>query len=163
MANLSQSTAANFDILKKDDTDCDEDEVCSPCIHPIKKEDTGVCQKVGVHAQDCTEGEKGKQVELCCMGLGVCMPKDSTPEGAGESLPKDSCKESEQICAPANLIDGKGEKCDVAGLDGVCLPTCFAEMVKGAQAGMRSSCNALSFCLPCAAAKLAGFDMPGCN
>lgn len=165
LANLSKQMAANFTYLKSvDDPVCDDDEACSPCIHPIKKEDTHICQPVGVHEQDCTEGEKGKQVELCCAGLGICMPSKSVPGGAADDLPKDSCQHADtEVCAPAALIDGKAEKCDLAGVDGVCLPFCFADMVKGAQAGVRSSCNALSFCLPCAAAKLSGFDMPGCE
>ena len=165
MANLAKQMGENWDLMKQGDTECDADEACSPCIHPITKEDTHLCQPIGVFADNCSEGgEKGKQVELCCAGLGLCMDKSAAPDGAGDSLPKDSCKSNAQVCAPANLIDGKAEKCSaIGGADGVCLPICFADMVKGAQAGLRSSCNALSFCLPCAAAKLSGFDMPGCN
>lgn len=167
MANLARDMAANFKYLKSTEVpgECDADEACSPCIHPIKKEDTKICGKVGVYESNCSEGgEKGKQVELCCAGLGICMPADSVPDGAADSLPKDSCKSKDApVCAPASLIDGKAQACDIAGISGVCLPYCFAEMVKGAQAGIRSSCNALSFCLPCAAAKASGFDMPGCE
>jgi hypothetical protein len=166
MANLAQQMSANFKYMKSTEKDgvCDDDEACSPCIDPRNKESTGICGKVGVHEEDCTEGAKGKQLELCCAGLGICMPSDSVPGGAADSLPKDSCKSKDApICTPANLIDGKGETCEIAGQDGVCLPTCFADMVKGAQSALRSSCNALSFCLPCAAAKAAGYDMPGCK
>lgn len=165
MANLAKQMADNWDLMKKDDTECDPDEACSPCINPIDKSDTKICQPVGVFESNCSEGgAKGQKVELCCAGLGLCMDKSAAPEGAGDSLPKDSCKKDAQICAPANLIDSKAEKCSsIGGADGVCLPICFADMVKGAQAGLRSSCNALSFCLPCAAAKLSGFDMPGCE
>lgn len=166
MANLSKQTAINFKLLKQGDTICADDEVCSPCTDPRNGEDTKMCGKVGVHEADCTEGEKGAKTELCCAGLGICMDKDGVPGGAGDSLPNDSCsqKKGARVCAPSALVDSKPEKCDaVAGLDGVCLPYCFANMVKGAQAGLRSSCNALSFCLPCAAAKAAGMDMPGCE
>lgn len=167
LANLAKDIAANFKYLKGTEEDgvCDEDEACSPCIDPRNKEDTKICGKVGVYEKDCAEGgEKGKQLELCCAGLGICMPPDSIPDGAADSLPKDSCQSKDApVCTPAALIDGKAEKCDLAGVDGVCLPFCFADMVKGAQAGVRSSCNALSFCLPCAAAKLSGFNMPGCE
>ena len=165
MENLSAQMATNFALLKKGDTECEETQACTPCINPITKEDTKLCGKIGVFDKECTEGAKGKQVELCCAGLGQCMPTSSVPGGAGEDLPKDSCSQKDEahVCAPSALIDGKGEKCSLAGADGVCLPFCFADVVKGAQAGIRSSCNALSFCLPCAAAKAKGFDMPGCE
>lgn len=165
MENLSKQMAANWSILKAGDTDCDETQACTPCVNPMTGEDTKLCGPMGVFDHDCTEGEKGKQVELCCAGLGQCMPTSSVPDGAGDSLPTDSCgqKDEPKVCAPSALIDGKAEKCDVAGVDGVCLPFCFADVVKGAQAGLRSSCNALSFCLPCAAAKASGFNMPGCE
>jgi hypothetical protein len=142
---------------------CDEDEKCSPCIDPRNGKPSGVCDEIGVHEQPCVGGKGSSCVTLCCAGLGVCLGAENVPGGAADSLPADSCK-GDKVCAPASLVDGKPQKCDaIGGLDGVCLPFCFAEMVKGVQAGLRSSCNALSFCLPCAAAKSQGMQMPGCE
>lgn len=165
MANLARDMAANFSILKStEEGPCDADEACSPCTDPRTKEDTHICKAVGVYEKECSDGDKGKQIDLCCAGLGICMPADSVPGGAADSLPRDACKKDDApVCVPASLVDGKGQACEIAGAPGMCLPFCFADMVKGAQAGLRSSCNALSFCLPCSAAKLAGFDMPGCT
>jgi hypothetical protein len=162
MSGVAKRISDNWVALKR--LDCEgEDEVCTPCKDPTAgNRDTHTCGAMGVHSDDCTGGKGASGVSLCCNGLGLCTEKDGVPDGKADQLPKDSCKKDSQVCAPAAMIDNKPEKCELpGGFDGVCLPYCFADMFEGAKAGVRSSCNALSFCLPCAVGKSQG--MPGCE
>jgi hypothetical protein len=162
MSKIAKRINDNASALPKGGCDGD-DEVCTPCKDPTAgNADTHTCDAMGVHGDACVGGKGASGVSLCCNGLGLCTEKDGIPGGNADSLPKDSCKKESQVCAPAALIDNKPEKCELpGGIDGVCLPFCFAEQLQGAKAGLRSSCNALSFCLPCAVGKSQG--MPGCE
>lgn len=162
MSGVAKRISENWGALKRGECD-GEDEVCTPCKDPTANNaDTHTCGEMGVHAGNCQGGKGASGVSLCCHGLGLCTEKDGVPDGKADQLPKDSCKKDSQVCAPAAMIDNKPERCELpGGFDGVCLPYCFADMFEGAKAAVRSSCNALSFCLPCAVGKSQG--MPGCG
>jgi hypothetical protein len=154
-----KQVAQNAAALQKDV--CDEDERCAPCIHPIEKTDTGVCAEAGVHEQDCVGGPGVEgDVEACCAGLGVCLDEGAVPADSREDMNRFNCSQG-RLCAPAAMADGKGKKCEtVAGFDGVCLPRCFAPMLRGME-GLTDDCGAFEICLPCLIG--AGQGMPGCE
>lgn len=140
---------------------CEDDERCAPCIHPIDKTNTGVCDEAGVHEQDCVggAGEAGR-VETCCYGLGVCLDEAAVPEDSREDMSREVCSEG-RLCAPAAMADGEPRRCEVlGGFDGVCLPLCFAAMLRGAKPVLGGGCGPTEICLPCAIGK--GQGMPGC-
>jgi hypothetical protein len=138
---------------------CDPDERCAPCINPQNGEDTKICEDVGVYETACTGGG-GSNDELCCHGQGVCANQEAIPEDSRSDMEKDSCS-GNKLCAPAALVDGHPVKCDVAGVEGVCLDYCFAKMMQGTARLMRGGCRATEVCLPCFLGKSRG--MPGCE
>lgn len=149
----------NAAMMQRDS--CDEDEKCAPCIHPVDKTNTGACDPVGVHEEDCVggPGDEGN-VETCCHGSGVCLDQAAVPDDSREDMSREVCSEG-RLCAPAAMADGKPTKCDVLGVEGVCLDVCFAAMLKGAQKTMRGGCGPTELCLPCVIGK--GQGMPGCD
>ncbi|MBX3212582.1 MAG: hypothetical protein KF850_11160 [Labilithrix sp.] len=138
---------------------CDDDERCAPCVDPTNGEDTHLCDPIGVHERACVGGE-GASAETCCHGFGVCMNEDAAPEGSREDLQRETCP-SKQVCAPAAMVEGRPVKCDVLGVAGVCLDTCFASMLRPTTVVMRGGCGPTELCLPCAIGK--GQGMPGCD
>jgi hypothetical protein len=149
----------NAGVLQQDA--CAEDERCVPCIHPIEKTDTGVCGEAGVHEEDCVGGPGAQgNVETCCAGFGVCLNETSVPEESRASTPSLGCSAG-TLCAPAAMADKNPKKCEtLAGVDGVCLPLCFAPQLRGEQY-VSSDCNAFEACLPCFIGS--GQGMPGCE
>lgn len=139
---------------------CDADERCTPCDDPRTNENTGTCDATGVHAKDCTGGA-GADDELCCHGAGVCMNNDAVPADSRGDLDRDSCSNSSQVCAPTAMSDGTPTKCSLLGLDGICLDTCFAQILAGTSPVTQSSCGPTEVCLPCVIGK--GKGMPGCD
>lgn len=141
---------------------CEDDERCVPCIHPIDETPTGVCEEAGVHEEDCVggTGEAGR-VETCCYGLGVCLDEGAVPGDSREDMSRETCSRG-RLCAPAAMADGEPKRCEVfGGFDGVCLPLCFAAMLRGAKPVLGGGCGAAEICLPCAVGK--GQGMPGCE
>lgn len=149
----------NASILQQDA--CEEDERCAPCIDPRDDTDSGVCNEQGVHEKDCVggPGEQG-DVQTCCAGLGVCLNEKAVPEDSRGDMSSMGCK-SGKLCAPAAMADENPKKCETAlGFDGVCLPLCFAPMLRGMQ-GASSDCGPFEVCLPCLVGE--GQGMPGCD
>ena len=141
---------------------CDPDERCAPCIDPRDGTKTGLCDDVGVYEKDCVggAGEQGES-QSCCYGLGACLDEGGIPEDARGDLPRMNCAAG-KLCAPAAMADNNPRKCETPlGFDGVCLPLCFANMLKGVEKVMGGGCQATEVCMPCAVA--AGRGMPGCE
>jgi len=157
MSLAVKDVATNKDMLRQDA--CDRDERCIPCVDPRNGEDTHLCDDVGVYEDDCVGGQ-GKQAETCCHGFGVCMNEEAAPEDSRGDLSRDTCP-AKQLCAPAAMVEGTPVKCEVLGVSGVCLDTCFAGMLKPTMPVMRGGCGPTEVCLPCAVGKSQG--MPGCD
>lgn len=146
-------------LLKQDA--CDDGEVCAPCINPeADNASTTFCEPQGVHDRDCRGGPATEATEVCCHGMGSCLSRDGVPADARDDLTGQECSEN-KLCAPAAMVSNKPVKCEVAGFDGVCMDTCFAEVLQGAEGLLRASCQVTERCIPCAVA--AGRGMPGCE
>jgi hypothetical protein len=158
MSSVVPQIAQNAGALHQEG--CDPDEKCIPCINPIDKSDTHVCDPQGVHADDCSAGDSAPKQIPCCAGNGVCMDPDAAPEGSRDQLHKDACP-GQKLCAPAALVNGTPHKCSALGIDGVCLDLCFAAMLKGTGGVIRGDCGPTELCLPCAIGKSQG--VPGCD
>jgi hypothetical protein len=159
MSTIVKDIGANQNQLKQDV--CEPHERCAPCIHPIKGVDTHVCDPIGVHEKPCERGagDEGK-AESCCHGMGVCMKEEDAPEESRDDMKRDACPEK-KLCTPSAMVDNKPVKCDVLGVDGVCLDICFAAMLRGTTAVTRAGCGPTELCLPCVLGK--GRGMPGCD
>ncbi|MDF2694654.1 MAG: Tryptophan synthase alpha chain, partial [Labilithrix sp.] len=156
MSLVVKDIAANKEMLKQDV--CEPDERCAPCINPLDGTDTHLCEEIGVHETDCIGGEAARP-ESCCHGFGVCMNEDAAPEDQRGNLSRETCP-NKKLCAPAAMVEGAPVKCEVLGVDGVCLDTCFAGMLKPTTPVMRGGCGPTEVCLPCVVGKSQG--MPGC-
>jgi hypothetical protein len=156
-SNLVEDVAKHINELQKDV--CDEDERCIPCIDPTNGEDTHSCEAMGVHEKACVGGV-GAKVESCCHGAGACISPDAVPEDQRGDLSQEVCPRG-KLCSPAAMVDGNPVQCDVLGVSGVCLDTCFANMLRPAGKLMRAGCGPTEVCLPCIIGK--GQGMPGCE
>ncbi|MBX3209007.1 MAG: hypothetical protein KF764_28500 [Labilithrix sp.] len=154
---LVKDIEANKDMLKQDV--CEPDERCAPCVDPTNGKDTQLCGDIGVYEAPCSGGEAAR-APTCCHGFGVCMNEEAAPEDSRGDLSRETCGEK-QLCAPAAMVEGTPVKCDVLGVAGVCLDTCFAGMLKPTTPVMRGGCGPTEVCLPCVVGKSQG--MPGCD
>jgi hypothetical protein len=154
---LQTELAAHKDEVTQEG--CDADERCTPCNDPRTGENDGTCDPSGVHTQACIGG-KGADDEMCCHAAGVCMDRDAVPADSRDSMNRDSCSKSNQVCAPTAMSDGVPHKCSLLGVSGVCLDVCFATMLQGVQRPGRADCGPTEVCLPCFIGKSQG--MPGC-
>lgn len=152
--------------LKQDS--CAAGQVCAPCINP---EDNGAptpfCQPIGVYGE-CSGGggattpapdagaAPSKPLPSCCShgstSSGVCLVEAAIPEDERDQAPQDSCA-SGTLCAPKSFVEGKAVVCN-SGLmgKGVCLDTCFNEMMGFASMiGImsRDKCATTEVCVPC--------------
>ncbi len=156
---LLKDIAANKDALRQEN--CEPDERCAPCNHPIEGFDTKLCGELGPHEKACaSEALNESPAETCCHGMGVCMKTEDAPAESRDDMPRDVCPE-EKVCAPAAMVDGKTKTCDVLGIPGVCLDVCFAAMLRGTTQVTRADCGPTELCLPCVIGK--GQGMPGCD
>jgi hypothetical protein len=157
---LVKQIGQNKDLLKPDV--CDPDERCTPCIHPLQKVDTHVCDEMGVHESACVDGKAdGGLAEECCWGAGVCSFKDGLPADSRDFLAPQGCP-SGKVCAPAALVEGTPRKCSgILGVSGVCVPICFVTQLSTTTEVTQGDCQALEICLPCVIGKSQG--MPGCE
>lgn len=157
---LIKSIADNKDVLHQED--CAADERCAPCIDPRDAvTNTHVCDPVGVHGEACEAGAAQANTDVpCCHYAGVCLNQEAVPSGSRENMSRNTCAEG-RLCAPAALVNGMPEKCDVLGADGVCIDLCFASMLGSTALVTRAGCGPTEVCLPCAIGK--GQGMPGCN
>lgn len=155
---IPEMKAQGAGVLKQDV--CDDKQVCAPCTNPLANNaPTGFCEEMGVHENDCKGGGAATEVERCCHGMGACLEPEGVPADSRDQLDKQECSDA-RICAPASLVTGKPAKCTVAGLDGVCVDTCFAGMLTGTAKLTRTDCQVTEVCIPCVVGKSQG--MPGC-
>jgi hypothetical protein len=157
---LNQQLNENKGAVPPDVCDA-ETERCAPCIDPRTGKDSGACSPLGAHEQPCTGG-KGDKNRLCSHGVGTCVQKSSVPSGDADQLNQDSCPTDSLVCAPSSLVNGDAPKtCDVLGVSGVCLDTCFNDMLGGLKAAARGDCGPTEVCVPCVVGKSQG--LPGCD
>jgi hypothetical protein len=149
MSTLIKRVGDVKDQLQQDS--CDADERCSPCINPLDGKETFACSNYwGVHEADCKGGGPSDEgPPACCHGMGVCMTEASAPPDAKAEMKRDACPER-YLCVPASMADGNPVKCDVLGLSGVCIDTCFAAMFAGTSHFTRANCQPTEICMPCA-------------
>jgi hypothetical protein len=152
-------------LLKQDV--CDADQICAPCINP---EDNGAttpfCQPIGVYGE-CSGGGTApaadagpvappKPLPTCCShgwnSSGVCISEQAIPESERGDAPDDTCASGDK-CVPKAIFEGKPVICNSGLLGkGVCLDTCFNEMMGFASMiGVlgKDLCAPTEVCVPC--------------
>lgn len=162
---------------------CDADQLCLPCTDPLSNNaPTGFCAAIGVTAESCegdgnATGEGGPTTTTppapapaapCCTrngrSAGICIAASVVPEAQRGDTKQDVCAAANK-CVPKAFVDNKPVKCSAGILgSGVCLDTCFDDMMSAASSfGLlsRSNCGSTEICVPCLFGKDKG--MPGCN
>ena len=93
----------------------------------------------------------GPSYELCCGGLGSCVPESLAPEELRARLGRGECQEA-LLCAPKAFIEDSSavfDSCRTAGeQEGRCLPSCLPEVGENEQL-TRGSCGENRLCVPC--------------
>ncbi|MBX3227842.1 MAG: hypothetical protein KIT84_22800 [Labilithrix sp.] len=115
---LAKDVIANYDMLKGATKDqCEGDQVCAPCAHPVTKAETGLC-KLGGGGNCDSGGTGGSSSNGTPDPIGKCPQEE-------EILPAESFKQedctSNMLCVDASLVGeqaGKLAKCKA----GVCAP-----------------------------------------
>lgn len=156
---------------------CDADQICAPCINPeANGASTGVCEPTGVRGECASSapapatdgGASGKPLPTCCShgktSGGVCIGEALIPEDQRSDAPEDTCKDGDR-CVPKALFEGKPVTCNSGLLGGgVCLDTCFNEMMGFASTiGIlgKDRCGDTEVCVPCTF--VSGKGVPGCE
>lgn len=170
--------------LKSDTSNtCKDGLVCTPCVDIRDGSTTHMCDPMGLLDAACTGSAGGAgsssssggtttppaPVEECCGGKGQCMVKAQMPNGAGDNMEQDSCKEA-NVCAPKALVKGEAKKCTTLLMAGICIGGCFNSMLeKASDFGLlrQGDCGEDESCVPCTAVKKFmagdGTPVPGCE
>lgn len=149
LSDCLPNVAAQADRLQQ--RSCDGGELCVPCYDPLNGEDTQVC-RVG----DDAPAEAPRTYEGCCLNdgsaLGTCVPIDLLSPEQIDSLPVDSCSQTDTKCVPNDLLKEPNQltSCSSSLLSesGLCLPSCFlpplARLVTPT-----GTCTRPERCVPC--------------
>jgi hypothetical protein len=158
---------------------CDDDQICAPCTNPeANNAPTGMCEPVGVFGECASGGGAAPStggttpppapLPACCThgtkSSGVCIAETAIPADQRDDAPQDSCASGNK-CAPKAFVDGKPVICKSGLLGkGVCLDTCFNEMMGFASMiGVLGPdiCGSTEVCVPCTF--MSGQGVPGCE
>ena len=94
----------------------------------------------------------------------MCLAETAIPEDQRDSAPEDTCSAGNR-CVPKAFVEGKPVKCNSGLLgSGVCLDTCFNEMMGFASMiGIlgKDRCGDTEVCVPCTFVSDQG--VPGCQ
>ena len=162
-------------ILKQDVCD-NEDEVCVPCINPLDKTPTRVCELKGVckgddagpiGSDDAAPVDSGPPVcphvgppvidpatfKACQCADAHCVPGSAVPAAEASKLAACDADPAGK-CVPDVLIASGGDfiapTCaSVNGQEGRCLSTCLPEVAAKAPHLPQSTCGASEKCVPC--------------
>jgi len=112
---LAKQIVESYDILKGSTKDqCDADMVCAPCVHPLTKEKTGVCD-TGSGGAKCEEKKDttgaGGKTATCPQVEPIIDTKDMPQEDCGSNM----------ICVDAGLVGDQAARLKKCA-KGVCAP-----------------------------------------
>lgn len=82
--------------------DCAPIERCAPCYdprYPVGQDDTGACSQGPCEPGPSPTGPRTKY-DSCGAGAGMCVPKTLIPAAYQAVLPKDTCTQTDYLCAP---------------------------------------------------------------
>jgi len=133
------------DMLPQDS--CEATERCVPCYDPFTSDPTGVCSINGD-----APTEPPKPLDLCCDGVGVCVPSTMVPTEQQSMLGQDTCVDASALCLPTELLDATfiPDDCDsVGGGEGRCMAACLPAIQQNAAIFPQDSCEATHRCAPC--------------
>jgi len=137
--------AAQADLLPR--ATCPAAHLCVPCFDPTTGENTGAC---GLNGDMPTEPPV--EFDMCCSGLGLCVPSSSVPADQRDLLGTDTCTDAGALCAPTDLIDPTftPPTCRSLGdAEGRCMPACLPDVAAQADRLPRSTCDPDYLCAPC--------------
>lgn len=154
---------------------CGDDEKCVPCISPLDKKPTGVCDLVGrcngadagPIASDSAPVDAGpapcphtgppvlepSTLPSCQCGDSHCVPKGAVPSAVASKL--SACSgDATGLCVPDTLIESGGdfvpETCaSIGGAEGRCLSTCLPDVAAQAASLPQGTCALTERCVPC--------------
>lgn len=157
---------------------CGASQLCVPCTDPTHgNAPTPFCQPIGVHQSSCSAAQPGggpdggaaaPPSQPCCTtsgkSNGVCIAETAVPEAQRSQTKQDVCTSGNK-CVPAAFVAGKPVTCSSGLLGaGVCMDTCFNEMMKLASGiGIlgNEGCGTTEVCVPCGL--VSGQGVPGCQ
>ncbi len=154
---------------------CGDDEKCVPCISPLDKKPTGVCELAGhcngedAGVSDAPSGpvDTGPapcphtgppvldptKLPSCQCGDSHCVPKGAVPGAVASKLAACSA-DATGLCVPDTLIASGGDfipaKCaSVGSAEGRCLSTCLPDVAVQAASLPQATCALTERCVPC--------------
>lgn len=126
---------------------CEDTHLCVPCYDPFSGAATGVCELNGD-----SPVEPPETFDVCCDGVGVCVPSSLVPSGQQSLLGQDSCEDPADLCAPTELLDPLAipDACrSVNDAEGRCLPACLPDVEAMKDMLPQDSCASTHLCVPC--------------
>ncbi|MBX3275705.1 MAG: hypothetical protein KF729_35925 [Sandaracinaceae bacterium] len=137
--------AAQASLLPRDS--CAEAHLCVPCFDPTSGEATGSCSLNGD-----MPSEPPVRFDMCCGGIGLCVPTSVVPADQRDQLGPDTCTMADTLCAPTDLTDPsyRPPTCaSIGGAEGRCIPDCLPAIAAQADRLPRSTCMERHLCAPC--------------
>lgn len=118
---LAKEIVSNFDLLKSATKDqCEGDEVCAPCAHPVTKAETGICKLGEGGGGDCKEGgQSGGQSSKPAPAAPAQCPQVE-PILEDSAFKQEDCT-SNMLCVDAALAGDQASKLAKCKT-GVCAP-----------------------------------------
>jgi hypothetical protein len=118
---LAKDIVDNYDLLKGATKDqCPADQVCAPCINPLTKETTHVCDMGAASAAcDSKGGAPGGATGGGAKPSATCPQKDPIVDTS--SFKQEECT-SNMLCVPTAAVDASLAKSLAKCTDGVCAP-----------------------------------------
>lgn len=161
--------AAKKSLLDRgEDEVCDSDERCVPCINPLDKKSTGVCD-IGKPSKACKTKEfvdppdpeedacpyKGEPIDVSgfaeCKTGGRCVDESMVPADKRANL--DACG-SGKLCAPEKSVMAAGKYLPPTcvgpgGSEGRCLSRVIKSVEEKADSLQQGTCDDGELCAPC--------------
>lgn len=170
--SLIPAIAAQGGSALKQDV-CKTGRICVPCTDPTHgNAPTPFCSPVGVMESACATSAAGDAgappppSQKCCTkqgrSNGICIAETAVPEARRSQTVQDTCTSGNR-CVPSALAAGNPSSCNAGSAKGVCMDTCFNDMLNLASSiGFLGQdwCGPTEVCIPCA--MVSGQGVPGC-
>jgi hypothetical protein len=137
---LAKAAVENYDLLKPSSKDCPDDMVCAPCINPLDKKPTGVCELGGGGGGGACSNAAGKQQPASASAPAAATCPQVDPIIDTKAFPQDVCS-SNMLCVPASATGDLAKLLKDCKDGGKCAPT---KMVARAGNYVPKTCRSLA-------------------